>query len=266
MPKKSKKRLSFTCSTTSYDSKELQAFLMSCGGTYLDCSEGRAIEFLRSSPKRRQSVSPERIGTPSNNGPKERKQRTPRKDTPKKRKKPIFRCRNTGCSVILACSKSRDRHEKQSCPHGHVLDPVTSTSPQFAVPSHSELNVDPLVCRFPNCSKQYKNVHARKKHEQEKHRLLEIHGRTVSPVAFPSESPTLRPTSCPPPPSRALSSTPSNRSVRRRHLSFSDNSTFDDQSMIPSPSLSITGSSMSPSEFVTIISDSEQSDVSAICC
>ena len=144
------------------------------------------IESLRSSPpdhlKRRQSPSParsnERLHTPTKSSPSPAvsRQRTPRKDTPKKRKLPRFQCRNTGCSDFLSNSSTRAKHETQYCRMRPDTSPAVTMSNVFAVPPHAQLDLSPLQCRYPDCLKSYANENSRKKHEQEKHRFFLIKG------------------------------------------------------------------------------------------
>ena len=138
--------------------------------------------------KRQESPSPERlyerVVTPTKNVDQSSpvRIRTPRKDTPKK-KIPRLQCRNAGCRVYLTNKGSRDKHESRVCKFRNVESEV-SMETEYPVPSHDDLHLDPKQCRV--CMQLYSNDRARKKHEMEQHRIFEQHGRTFSPVSFPS--------------------------------------------------------------------------------
>ena len=113
------------------------------------------FEVLRSSPphhhKRRQCESPPSSHvTPTKNtlGKQRSKGHTPRKDTPKKTKRQRFQCRNLGCKDFLASTAIRDRHEDRYCRRRPGVQPEVSMSTEFDVPSHAQLDLDPLQCRI----------------------------------------------------------------------------------------------------------------------
>ena len=130
-------------------------------------------ENLRSSPKRhstrRQSLSPDyhqpRQQTPTKSTGTPTKQRTPRKDTPKKKRLPRLQCRIVACTDYFSNKDARDKHETHTCRMRKASSPAVTMDTEFPVPSHSELNLDPLLCRYPDCLKEYKNEKSRKKHE-----------------------------------------------------------------------------------------------------
>ena len=64
------------------------------------------------------------------------------------------------------------------------ISSVVTMESEFPVPSHLDLHLDTLQCRFPECLKMYKSEQSRKSHELVKHRFVEHKGRTVSPVNF----------------------------------------------------------------------------------
>ena len=126
-----------------------------------------------------------------------KKVRTPRKDTPVK-KRSRLQCRVKGCRDYLSSVRARDRHEIEYCRFREGAGPGLS-SETFPVPPHFELHLDLLQCRI--CLKAFGNEKSRKRHEQNTHQIFEMKGRTFSPVRFTSpvqsELP-LRPQSCPP--------------------------------------------------------------------
>ena len=211
------------------------------------------IEQLRISPspseKRHQSPSPpssqeQMCHTPHKQTPPEspRKESTPRKDTPKKRKATRLQCRNKGCRDFLLSEKSRIRHENTYCKLKVKEDKELAMEDEYAVPSHSTLDLDTSQCCV--CLKKYATEKSRKKHEQT-HRIYEIHGRTVSQLRFPQSpetaSPSKRPQSCPPP--RFI--TPERPSKRRRTQSSSSNPEVVGI-LVSSPSLTSPSLSLSP--------------------
>ena len=219
-----------------------------------------SFELLRTSPpsqKRRQSPSPDpqdrRLLTPRKQTPSRTKSRghTPRKDTPVKRKIERFQCRNSGCRDYLANVKSRAKHETQYCRFRQVTTSEVSMETEYSVPSHSDLQLDPLQCR--TCLKKYAHERARKKHEQDKHRMFQIQGRTVSPVSFtspPELAASSRAMSCPPSESSLGFTTPDRPCKRRRTASSSTTQDFPQSlvsSPLASPILTLTPTSISPS-------------------
>ena len=124
--------------------------------------------------------------------------------------------------------------------------PAVTMDTEFPVPSHSELNLDPLLCRYPDCLKEYKNEKSRKKHELDKHRFIEQRRRTVSPVSFPGLS--SRPTSCPPSIDESVFTTPSRPAGKRRRRTSPATTPTMDESNLATPNLILTPSShLSPS-------------------
>ena len=219
---------------------------------YETCSRERIpeIEVLRSSPPPPiRPLSPEPLVRTSSKG------HTPRKDTPKKNKNQRLQCRNQGCRVWFTSTFARQRHETQSCSSlPHLLSDISfENDTEYLVPSHDDLGLDPLTCRFPGCSKVYNQEKSRKRHEQEKHRLFEKRGRTVSPVSFPSQNCSesfLRPQSCPPPCSESTFLTP-DRPRKRLRPSLPESPI----SPIASPTVSLTPNS---SDISSTESDSSQ--------
>ena len=108
----------------------------------------------------------------------------------------------------------------------------------------------------------------RKRHEQDKHRLFEKRGRTVSPISFPVPSIheyVIRPQSCPPPQFDSTFLTPERPSKRRRKTSASSTSSLKDLATSPlsspnsplvSPTATLTPNS---SDFSSSETDSESS-------
>ena len=226
-------------------------------------------ELLRSSPTRARPLrpSPSPPSTrPSRSSPPTRspsatpislvrnrsKGHTPRKETP--RKKSRVQCRNKGCRDWFTSDDSRVRHETYRCKtlpeHIHV-----TLEGETPVPSHEDLQISPLQCRYPGCQKQYGQEAHRRRHELDRHRMLDKRGRTVSP-SFPSPplpaGASCRPQSCPPPQTDTLFLTPERPSKRRRITPASSVSSLLDSPTSPlaSPTLSITpqGSDVSSSE------------------
>ena len=215
-------------------------------------------EILRMSPsppshKRRQSPSPDsqqqRCHTPLKQKSPGTPPRghTPRKDTPVKKKLQRFQCRNSGCRVYLVNVKSREKHETRTCKFRTGTEQELTIETEFNVPSHLDLSLDPLQCRV--CLKKYGHERARKKHEQDKHRIFEIQGRTISPVRLfhsdssPEISLPSRPQSCPPVETHSRFVTPERPCKRRRTLSSSTNPDFLeslDSSPLSSPHLTLT--------------------------
>ena len=215
-----------------------------------------------SSRKRKQSPSPERPGTPTKGpGSSIPRVRTPRKDTPKKRNKRL-QCSNTGCHDYFANKDSKGKHEASRCKF-RAAESEVSMDNQFHVPSHQEMQLDPLQCRV--CQKLYKDEKSRVRHERDKHRLFQHLGRTVSPSQFPSSpdfARSARPQSCPPQDtaSRDLFMTPK-RPARRRTLSRTAHPSPQGSSCsspIGSPHLSLTPSSSQESIF--LLSETEYND------
>jgi hypothetical protein len=218
-------------------------------------------EILRSSPKRRharrQSPSPDyhqaRLQTPTKSTGTPSKQHTPRKDTPKKKRQQRFQCRNAGCKDYFSSKDSRDKHETHNCRMRKGAASVVTMETVFSVPSHAELNLDPLLCHYPDCLKTYKNEKSRKKHELEIHRFIEQKGRTVSPVSIPGLS--SRPTSCPPSIDESVFTTPSRPvSKKRRRTTSSRTPTVNDSSpatpnLILTPSYQFSPSSLLSNSF-----------------
>ena len=260
--------ISNNCSTAVYERRRLQALLLRCGAqmksrkkqcksfdlqpssSSLSSSITSATdsslfspsilfrhgdpEILRTSPRRRASVSPK---TPIRN---KSRGHTPRKDTPRKIQK--VQCRNTGCRDWFTSDRARERHEKQAC--RFLPDQATvQLEVECPVPSHVDLQLSPLQCRFPGCEKQYVREEHRKRHEMDRHRMFEKRGRTVSPCFPPPLQAVLsRPQSCPPPPTEPLFLTPERPSKRRRVTPASSTSSLLDSptSPLPSPTLTIT--------------------------
>ena len=214
------------------------------------------LEVLRSSPSRlSRQLSP---GTPTRS---KSKGHTPRKDTPKKSRDQRLQCRNLGCRVWFTAPSSRNRHEAQSC----SMLPGTDdrSEKEYLIPTHADLNLDPLCCRSPGCLKKFSNERNRRRHEQVQHKMIDKRGRTVSPtpVSFPQQ-PTadcsVRPQSCPPPPLFSTFLTPERPSKKRRTSSAS--SLFDSPtSPLPSPTATLTPTS---SEFSSSDTESEGSGTS----
>ena len=215
-------------------------------------------ELLRMSPtsstrKRKQSPSPERPGTPSKvPGSSTPRVRTPRKDTPKKRSKRL-QCsnRNRGCHDYFANKDSKVKHEANHCKF-RSAEAEVSMDNEFHIPSHLDLQLDPLQCRA--CQKLYKDEKSRIRHERDKHRFFQHLGRTVSPSQFPSSPDLLRsdrPQSCPPPDCSDTFMTPK-RPVRRRTLSRTNPSPLSSacSSPLSSPRLCLTPSSSQDSSFI----------------
>ena len=213
-----------------------------------------APEILRSSsPRRAESAS--RSSTPRRT---RSKGHTPRKDTPKKKGQKI-QCRNQGCRVWFTTESARIRHEAYSCNFIPGDNDDISLECEEPLPVH---DISPLQCRFPGCQKQYSQEAHRKRHEIEKHRMLDRRGRTVSPACYPPPPPppsTSRPQSCPPPLSTFL--TPDRPSKRRRITPASSTSSLLDSPTSPlsSPNLTITPQS---SDFSSSETDSETPDES----
>ena len=261
------KRTSNHCSTDSYSVKALHRLLSGCKNNSvkntrvkappvdknpLKLKEGNLdmIEVLRSSPPpARRPLSPEPLVRTGSKG------HTPRKDTPKKSKNQRLQCSNQGCRVWFTSARARQRHETHSCsslPHLE-LDISSENETEYFVPSHADLGLDPLCCRFPGCSRRYKEEKSRKRHEQERHRFFDKRGRTVSPVSFPSHNFSdsfPRPQSCPPPCSESTFVTPE-RPRKRLRPSLPESPI----SPIASPTVSLTPNS---SDISSTESDSSQ--------
>ena len=140
-------------------------------------------EILRSSPQQGRPLSPD---TPKRT---RSKGHTPRKDTPKKNKDKRLQCRNQNCRVWFTSSKSRVRHETQTCKILPDRSTDVTLEAEHIVPEHGELNLSSLQCRFPGCQREYLQEQHRKRHEQDCHRMFEKRGRTVSPASFPPPPP-----------------------------------------------------------------------------
>ena len=214
----------------------------------------------RSSPIRSASASPNKLVRNRSKG------HTPRKDTP--RKKSRLQCRNKGCRDWFTSDDSRVRHENHRCKtlpeHSNSLEGETP------VPSHADLGISPLQCRFPGCHKQYGQEAHRRRHELDSHRMIDKRGRTVSPsFAAPPPLPppaytSSRPQSCPPPQTDTQFVTPERPSKRRRITPASSTSSLLDSPTSPlaSPNLSVTpkGSDLSSSETESDSTDQSESE------
>ena len=229
-------------------------------------SSSSSPEILRSSPSRhRKPPSPD---TPVRAGSRGH---TPRKDTPKKNKK--LQCTNVGCRVWFTSERSRTRHESVYCSFSTDNNDNTTGEPGYMVPSHIDLQLSPLQCRFPGCSKKYNQEASRRRHEQTSHRMFDKRGRTISPnLIFHQPSPptfTSRPQSCPPPQTQPEFLTPDRPTKRRRVTPVASVSSSLDSPVSPlqSPDLTLTPvSSVSSSSETGSESDSSYQSENCMKC
>ena len=142
------------------------------------------------------------------------------------------------------------------------------------IPTHAELNLDPLQCRSSDCLKMFSQEHHRKRHEQEKHKMFEKRGRTVSPIPLSASASAAahvsvsRPQSCPPPTFDSTFLTPERPSRKRRRISASSTSSLIESpttlltppsSPLPSPTMTLTPNS---SDFSSSETEDETSGAS----
>ena len=149
----------------------------SMSDSYEDCSSPNSSY---TEQKRLQSPSPQRLNVSCELDNK--RERTPRKDTPVK-KKARFKCRNNGCNDFLGSSRARICHETKYCLF-KLESKAKLSAKSYPVPSHAELHLDVQQCRI--CLSRYGNEKARKRHEKETHSLYEIQGRTFSTLPLDS--------------------------------------------------------------------------------
>ena len=246
-------------------------------GDILDTSDNNlssftapCCEILRTSPSKEihDSLEPSPIRSRSRG----HVYRTPEKDQ-------RLQCRNSDCGEWFTTRSSRIRHESVYCKYLPGHSDVTLETENF-VPSHVDLHLDPLQCRSSDCLKKFGSERARKHHEQNKHRMFEKRGRTVSPICFvfpePEPSSIHRPQSCPAPQINEQFLTPDRPHKRRRKSAVSRSPSLLDSPIlspcfsptsplpIPSPTLTPNTSDISSSETdseTSVVSDS----VSLIC-
>ena len=210
----------------------------------------------RTSPPR---TSPPRLSVSASRAPARTRSRghTPRKDTPKKKNQRI-QCRTSGCRVWFTTERSRARHEAYNCVLNIPDQSTDATSTEEDIPP-SHQGLPPFKCRYPACQKEYGQESHRKRHEMEKHQMVDKRRRTVSPTCFPPPNPpgSSRPQSCPPPGTSFL--TPERPNKKRRVTPASSTSSILDSptSSLHSPNLTLTPQS---SDFSSSETDSENVD------
>ena len=96
-------------------------------------------------------------------------------------------CRRQGCKEAFAHPSSRERHERDRCPVLQSTSDRALLQTEYLVPSHNDLQLDPLLCRFPGCLKPYSQISHRRRHEQDKHQMTERNGITMSSSPFPTD-------------------------------------------------------------------------------
>ena len=123
-------------------------------------------------PRRQQSPSPVREGqrvlTPCGSptptatppiSPSRPRDQTPRNSTPRKDANERVQCRNRNCRVWFTTSRSRSRHESQSCEM--LPGPNVTLQTGNLIPTHEALNIDRLTCR--TCLKVFSQEQHRKR-------------------------------------------------------------------------------------------------------
>ena len=148
--------------------------------------------------------------------------------------KDSLQCTYDGCKATLSTIASRLRHES-SCCYRPDLAPEVTMKEQYPVPSHHELGIPSTHCRKPSCLKTFSNDASRKKHEVDKHRYVEVKGRTVSPIRFDAGDlvdPFVRPPSCP-----SLQADDSGIQLKRRRTVSASQVTFSGSSDLSTQSI-----------------------------